>query len=219
MLVLTFGQGMTQPNGIAGAISVHPHIAGAASGLLGFIQMVVSAVATLFLAAIQAPTAWPTVGVVSACVALSALAFLWAALPQRRTAADERPKARPRRRAKPPQRIEPEVPAMPEPAAIWSALTPDEHEYQYNPQRAVPNFKDYQAERAPANDRARETLQCHRDVAYAEGRCATSTSTRCRARAGRPCTSSSMAATGARRTRPTSPSSPSIWWHAASPRW
>ncbi|BBK36714.1 hypothetical protein STAQ_17920 [Allostella sp. ATCC 35155] len=169
MLVLTFGQGMTQPNGIAGAISVHPHIAGAASGLLGFIQMVVSAVATLFLAAIQAPTAWPTVGVVSACVALSALAFLWAALPQRRTAADERPKARPRRRAKPPQRIEPEVPAMPEPAAIWSALTPDEHEYQYNPQRAVPNFKDYQAERAPANDRARETLQCHRDVAYAEG--------------------------------------------------
>lgn len=164
MLVLTFGQGMTQPNGIAGAISVHPHVAGAASGLLGFIQMVVSAVATLLLAAIQAPLAWPTVGVVAACVLLSTLAFACATLPGRRPAA-----VTPTASAKPARRSEPEPTAMTEPAAIWSGLTPDEHEYQYNPQRAVPNFKDYQAERAAANERARTTLECHRDIAYAEG--------------------------------------------------
>ncbi|BBK42020.1 Bcr/CflA family drug resistance efflux transporter [Allostella vacuolata] len=84
MAILTFGQGMAQPNGVAGAISVHPHIAGAASGLLGFIQMVVSAVATLLLSAIQAPVAWPTVSVLAGSVALSTVAFAYAILAQRR---------------------------------------------------------------------------------------------------------------------------------------
>ncbi|WP_374440984.1 Bcr/CflA family efflux MFS transporter [Stella sp.] len=166
VMLLTFGQGMTQPNGIAGAISVHPHIAGAASGLLGFVQMVVSALATLFLAAIQAPVAWPTVGVLAVCVVLSTLAFLCAILPERRPAvAKAAPPAPTRARA----RAEPQAEPMPEPSAIWSGLTPDELEYQYNPQRAVPHFKDYQAEREPANARARAKLECHRDIAYAEG--------------------------------------------------
>ena len=51
---------------------------------------------------------------------------------------------------------------------IWSGLSPDEHEFHYNPQRAFPNFKDYQALRAPANARVRETLRCERDIPYGD---------------------------------------------------
>ncbi len=86
MMVLTFGHGLGQPNGIAGAISVHPQIAGSASGLLGFVQMVVSAVATLLLASFQAPVAFPTVVVVVVSVVLSTVAFAYAILAQRRAA-------------------------------------------------------------------------------------------------------------------------------------
>ncbi|BBK32411.1 hypothetical protein STHU_30450 [Allostella humosa] len=172
MMILTFGQGMAQPNGVAGAISVHPHIAGAASGLLGFIQMVVSALATLLLASIQAPYAWPTVSVLTGSVLLSTLAFAYAIFGHRlkRTRPAAAPAAEP---------VEPTFAAtsqptgpepMPEATAIWTGLSADEHELQYNPQRAVPDFKDYQAGRQPANDRARETLACRRDLAYGPGR-------------------------------------------------
>lgn len=30
---------------------------------------------------------------------------------------------------------------------LWSGLSPDEHEFQYNPQRSFPDFKDAQAAR------------------------------------------------------------------------
>lgn len=52
--------------------------------------------------------------------------------------------------------------------ALWSGLTPEEHEFQYNPQRAFPDFDRYRAHRQPANAAALETLACHRDVAYGE---------------------------------------------------
>lgn len=45
-------------------------------------------------------------------------------------------------------------------------LSDAQHEFHYNPQRAFPNFKDYQALRAPANAAALTGLACHRDVAY-----------------------------------------------------
>lgn len=51
---------------------------------------------------------------------------------------------------------------------LWSGLSPDEHEFQYNPQRSFPDFKDAQAARAPMNARARETLACERDVPYGD---------------------------------------------------
>ena len=41
--LIAFGNGMSQPNAIAGAVSVNPAIAGAASGLMGFLQMVFGA--------------------------------------------------------------------------------------------------------------------------------------------------------------------------------
>src|SRR3954453_21526198 len=51
---------------------------------------------------------------------------------------------------------------------LWASLSQEQHEFQYNPQRAFPNFADHQAERAPANAAARTTLKCHRDVAYGD---------------------------------------------------
>ncbi|MDF1793288.1 MAG: multidrug effflux MFS transporter [Thalassobaculaceae bacterium] len=43
MCVVACGNGLSQPNGISGAVSVNPTIAGAASGLMGFGQMVIGA--------------------------------------------------------------------------------------------------------------------------------------------------------------------------------
>ena len=39
-------------------------------------------------------------------------------------------------------------------------LTDDEHELHYNPQRAVPHFKDYQAERAASNGSPDTSIPC-----------------------------------------------------------
>lgn len=50
---------------------------------------------------------------------------------------------------------------------IWASLTPDEHEFQYNPQRAFPDFAGHQARRAPLNDTAR-ALPREADVRYGE---------------------------------------------------
>lgn len=52
--------------------------------------------------------------------------------------------------------------------AIWSALSADEHELQYNPQRAVPDFNRSREKRDLPNARAAQDLVCHRDVAYGE---------------------------------------------------
>ena len=47
MCVVAIGNGLSQPNGISGAVSVNPAIAGAASGLMGFGQMVIGACFTV----------------------------------------------------------------------------------------------------------------------------------------------------------------------------
>ncbi len=49
---------------------------------------------------------------------------------------------------------------------IWCTLTPDEHEFQYNPQKAFPDFDRSRRHREPANSAARAELTCHRDIAY-----------------------------------------------------
>jgi arylformamidase len=51
---------------------------------------------------------------------------------------------------------------------VWSGLSPEEHELHYNPRRAVPHFGQYQAERAPANGRARSSLRSELDLSYGE---------------------------------------------------
>jgi arylformamidase len=50
----------------------------------------------------------------------------------------------------------------------WEHLSGEEHEFHFNPQNAFPNFKEYQALRAPANAAARATLQSHVDIAYGD---------------------------------------------------
>jgi DHA1 family bicyclomycin/chloramphenicol resistance-like MFS transporter len=43
-IMMSFGNGLMLPNAIAGAISVHPQAAGAASGITGFVQMAIGAI-------------------------------------------------------------------------------------------------------------------------------------------------------------------------------
>lgn len=51
---------------------------------------------------------------------------------------------------------------------IWSALSPEEHEVHYNPQRAFPRFNEYRLNREPANAAAVAQLTRHADIAYGE---------------------------------------------------
>lgn len=54
--------------------------------------------------------------------------------------------------------------------APWLQLSAEEHELQYNPQRSVPDFAEYRAQREPDNAKARATLRRHNSVAYGEHR-------------------------------------------------
>jgi len=53
MMLVAVGNGLSQPNGIAGAVSVNPRIAGAASGLMGFTQMTCGAIFTIIVGVLQ----------------------------------------------------------------------------------------------------------------------------------------------------------------------
>lgn len=73
VLAMEIGNGMSVPNGMAGAVGVDPGRAGAASGLAGFIHTglgaVVSTATGVWLA--QAGTAWPLLVVMAAAAGLS----------------------------------------------------------------------------------------------------------------------------------------------------
>jgi DHA1 family bicyclomycin/chloramphenicol resistance-like MFS transporter len=74
MAISSVGNGLSQPPAIAAGLSVHPRIAGAASGLLGFLQMTVAALGTLLIGRLPHDSALAMVIVVLASLAL-ALAF------------------------------------------------------------------------------------------------------------------------------------------------
>lgn len=76
MAISSIGNGLSQPPGIAAALSVYPRIAGAASGLLGFVQMMVAALGTLFVGYLPQDTAVPMVIVVGASLALALIVGL-----------------------------------------------------------------------------------------------------------------------------------------------
>ncbi|EKF42174.1 alpha/beta hydrolase [Nitratireductor indicus] len=57
---------------------------------------------------------------------------------------------------------------MPDRNPIWADLTPDELEFQYNPQKAFPDFAASRVDREPANKAALESLVQHRDIAYGD---------------------------------------------------
>ena len=66
---------MSMPNAIAGAISVDPRVAGAASGLAGFLQMLVAALFAQLAGMWQNGTPYPMIGFMIAATILSLTAF------------------------------------------------------------------------------------------------------------------------------------------------
>jgi DHA1 family bicyclomycin/chloramphenicol resistance-like MFS transporter len=74
MAISSIGNGLSQPPGIAAGLSVYPRIAGAASGLLGFLQMMVAALGTFLIGQLPQNTPRAMIAVVGASLAL-ALAF------------------------------------------------------------------------------------------------------------------------------------------------
>jgi DHA1 family bicyclomycin/chloramphenicol resistance-like MFS transporter len=77
--IAAIGHGLSQPPALAAGLSVFPHIAGAASGLIGFLQMTVAASGTFVVALLPHDSAMPTVLTVTAFAALAML-FGWLVL-------------------------------------------------------------------------------------------------------------------------------------------
>ncbi len=76
-MVFALADGLTMPNAQAGALSVDPKIAGAASGLSGFLQMFISAVASQTVAVLHDGTPYPLAAqmVLMAALALAAISL------------------------------------------------------------------------------------------------------------------------------------------------
>jgi MFS transporter, DHA1 family, multidrug resistance protein len=85
LALVSIGNGMVLPNTIAGAVSVNPLAAGAASGVMGFLQMGIGAVVSHAGGAFTGKTAVP-VGILMAAQA----ALAWAALARATKRADIR---------------------------------------------------------------------------------------------------------------------------------
>jgi MFS transporter, DHA1 family, multidrug resistance protein len=78
MALSSIGNGMSQPPGIAAGLSVYPRIAGAASGLLGFLQMLTAAFGTFLIGQLPRHSALPTNLVVGGCLALALVCGIFA---------------------------------------------------------------------------------------------------------------------------------------------
>ena len=75
--IATFGNGITLPNAQAAAINEFPQYAGSASGLTGFLQMSVSAIAAQLVALIFNGTVYPLLLLMLAAAILSLFLFNW----------------------------------------------------------------------------------------------------------------------------------------------
>lgn len=75
-IFLGMGNGLVMPSCIAGAVSVKPEIAGAASGLAGTLQIGCGAIVAPVVGALVSATAWPMILVMMLCAVLSALSML-----------------------------------------------------------------------------------------------------------------------------------------------
>jgi MFS transporter, DHA1 family, multidrug resistance protein len=71
MAISSIGNGLSQPPGMAAALSVYLRITGAASGLLGFIQMTVAAIGTLMIGLLPQASVLSMIAVVGASLALA----------------------------------------------------------------------------------------------------------------------------------------------------
>jgi DHA1 family bicyclomycin/chloramphenicol resistance-like MFS transporter len=80
MMAVGLGNGFAVPNAQAGALSVHPLLAGTASGIAGFSQMFVAALVSQAVGMLQNGTPYPMAGFMLASAVLSFLGFV---LPRR----------------------------------------------------------------------------------------------------------------------------------------
>jgi MFS transporter, DHA1 family, multidrug resistance protein len=76
MTLVAVGNGLGIPNSMAGAMSINRDLAGTASGLLGFTQMLFSAIVSQWVGELQDGTPYPMVWFMTGCAALSLLGFL-----------------------------------------------------------------------------------------------------------------------------------------------
>ena len=70
---IAFFQGLIIPNGVAGAINASPGAFGAASGLVAFVQMTVSAAAAQLSGVVTGDSVWPLVAIMAGCAGLALL--------------------------------------------------------------------------------------------------------------------------------------------------
>jgi MFS transporter, DHA1 family, multidrug resistance protein len=80
MMLGSFASGLAMPNAQAGAISVDPALAGTASGVAGFSQLLVAALVSQAVGMLQNGTPYPMLGFMVGCATLSLLGFV---LPRR----------------------------------------------------------------------------------------------------------------------------------------
>jgi DHA1 family bicyclomycin/chloramphenicol resistance-like MFS transporter len=71
MATSSIGNGLSQPTAMAAGLSVRPRIAGTASGVMGFLQMAVSALGTFAVALLPPADALSIVAVVGAAQAVA----------------------------------------------------------------------------------------------------------------------------------------------------
>ncbi|WP_422365862.1 multidrug effflux MFS transporter [Pelagibius sp.] len=88
VMLVGLANGLSLPNATASAISIRPDLAGTASGLTGFLQMMVGALASFVVGQVQTDSALPMVMVMTAAAVIAFLGYLVA-----RTALALRPAA------------------------------------------------------------------------------------------------------------------------------
>ncbi len=86
MIFISIANGLSLPNAIASAISVRPELAGAGSGLSGFLQMGIGAGVAQIVGYLQTDTQWPMVLVMAASGMLGVGCYMLGALSRRRLA-------------------------------------------------------------------------------------------------------------------------------------
>lgn len=77
--IVAFGNGLSVQNGIAGAISVEPRLAGTASGISGFVQMMIGAGASYTVGLVMRDSALPMMLIMIVCSVLAVAAHQLAA--------------------------------------------------------------------------------------------------------------------------------------------
>lgn len=75
MFFIGVGNGLVLPNGIAGAVSVRPDVAGAAAGLSGSVQIGFGALVAPLIGATLNTTVWPLITIMGICSLLAIASF------------------------------------------------------------------------------------------------------------------------------------------------